>query len=148
MGVSLARALRLGPYEPPGKLAREASKLAAGLAIAFIGAGGKTTAMFQLARELRGPVLVTTSTHIGAWQTSLADQHVVAARLEDIAGITPSGVTLVTGPLVSDDRFGPVSDDVLLWLHDTARERGLPLLIEADGSHQKPLKAPAPHEPA
>ena len=148
MGVSLARALRLEPYEQPGRPSRQDSTLAAGLTIAFSGAGGKTTAMFQLARELRGPVLVTTTTHIGAWQTSLADEHIVATRLGDVAGITWRGVALVTGAMASDDRFGPVSDEVLLWLRDTARQHSIPLLVEVDGSHQKPLKAPAPHEPA
>jgi len=33
--------------------------------LALVGAGGKTTAMFQLARQLEPPVLVSASTHLG-----------------------------------------------------------------------------------
>ena len=40
--------------------------------IAFIGSGGKTTAIFQLARQLKPPVIVTATTHLGAWQVSMA----------------------------------------------------------------------------
>ncbi len=44
--------------------------------IAFVGAGGKTTAMFQLSHEL-APALATASTHSGVWQLGAADRHIV-----------------------------------------------------------------------
>ena len=43
--------------------------------IAFVGAGGKTSAMFQLARQYPPPVILTTTTHIGTWQAKFADSH-------------------------------------------------------------------------
>ncbi len=104
--------------------------------------------MFQLARELSLPVLLTTTTHIGAWQVPLADQHIVAESAVGLQELPLRGLIVVTGAPTLDDRFGPASPDSLLWLHDTARKRNLPLLIEADGSRQMPLKAPALHEPA
>ncbi|MBN1317047.1 MAG: hypothetical protein JXA42_16315, partial [Anaerolineales bacterium] len=48
--------------------------------VAFVGGGGKTSAMFQLAGELVAAgwrVITTTTTHIGREQASLAPLHVV-----------------------------------------------------------------------
>ncbi len=115
-------------------------------AIAFVGAGGKTTAMFQLARELSPPVIVTGTTHFGAWQTSLADEHIIAASTTGLKTLSPRGVTLVTGLIVGDRTQG-LDGDTILWLHEMCRTNNIPLLIEADGSRQTPLKAPADHEP-
>lgn len=115
-------------------------------AVAFVGAGGKTTAMFRLARELAAPsVIVAATTHLGAWQIPLADRHVIAESAGEIREI-PAGVTLVTGR-VEGDRTQSVSASALFWLREEAQSRGIPLLIEADGARQKPLKAPAAHEP-
>ena len=71
--------------------------------VAFVGAGGKTTAIFQCAREWQGPVLVTSTSHLGAKQMDLADRHFyvgdnVFNRLE---ADLPPGVTLITGSLMS-----------------------------------------------
>lgn len=116
--------------------------------IAFVGAGGKTTAMFQLARQLTPPVIVTATSHLGIWQLGLADHHIIAetpASIEDLEhGL--SGVILVTGEM-DGDRTKPVNDDLLYWLHQFCNYHSIPLLIEADGSRQKPLKAWADHEP-
>jgi molybdenum cofactor cytidylyltransferase len=145
VGLTLARALRLSPsIQSEG--------------IAFVGSGGKTTAMFQVARELNDrdaplesrrfemPVVVTTTTHLGAWQIPLADQHFIAQSPNDL----PSefhGVTLVTS-LIEGNKTTPVNESVLLWLHDKSKQGSFHLLIEADGSRQRPLKAPTDHEPA
>lgn len=116
--------------------------------IAFIGAGGKTTAIFQLARELPTPVIVTATTHMGVWQMGLADKHIMTespAPIEELEhGL--NGVTLVTGE-ADGDRTKPVSAELLNWLYQFCGYHAIPLLIEADGSRQKPLKAWADHEP-
>ncbi len=116
--------------------------------IAFVGAGGKTTAMFRLARELASPVIVTSTTHLGVWQIPLADRHVIAARRADLSPIKDeiNDVWLVTGPL-EGDKTTPLDSTPLLWLYEECKKRSIPLLIEADGARQKPLKAPAEHEP-
>ena len=118
--------------------------------IAFTGAGGKTTAMFQLAREFRkhSPVLVTASSHLGAWQVSLADKHLILNSGEAIQALENElqGITLVTGEF-DGDRTKPIDAVLLNELNDFCRSRSVPLLVEADGSRQKPLKAWAGHEP-
>jgi len=116
--------------------------------LAFVGAGGKTTAIFQLARQLAKPVIVTATTHLGAWQTTLADRHVIVETPGQIDSLDLSlnEVILITGSSVGD-KFKPISSDLLNWLRARCDRDHLPLLIEADGSRQKPLKAPAEHEP-
>ena len=138
MNVSIAQALRIDSSS----------------CIAFIGAGGKTTALFQLARilskgEEQSPVIVTATSHLGSWQFGLADRHIMAdsrATLEELEhGF--QGVVLVTGEM-DGDRSKPVHDNLLTWLHQFRSDHAIPLLIEADGSRQRPLKAWAQHEPA
>ncbi len=116
--------------------------------IALAGAGGKTSALFKLAREL-APALVTTSTHLGAWQTSLADAHLVWQLGQPMPEIQAQGITLITGSLdTQSNRYSGLASEQLERLHQFAGFHDLPLIIEADGSRQKPLKAPAEHEPA
>jgi molybdenum cofactor cytidylyltransferase len=116
--------------------------------IAFIGAGGKTTAMFLLARQFATPVIVTATTHLGTWQTNLADRHIITDSPTSIEELEDglSGVILITGR-IDGDRTTPVNDVLLEWLHQFCGYHAIPLLIEADGSRQKSIKAWADHEP-
>ena len=132
LGMQLIRALRLSQTS----------------CIAIVGAGGKTTALFQIARQFNGPVILTATTHLGGWQIPLADQHIIASSPDDLAGIRFNGVTLVTGPFRQDNRTEGVDKDILFWLRAETKKLNIPLLIEADGSRQRPLKAPTVHEPA
>lgn len=118
------------------------------LCIAFIGAGGKTTAMFQLARELPEPVIVTATSHLGAWQTKLADKHIITKTPAQLEALEHGwkGVILVTGE-IEQERTKPLPDDALNWLQQFSGYHSIPLLIEADGSREKPLKAWSEHEP-
>jgi molybdenum cofactor cytidylyltransferase len=132
MSLSLAEALRVDSSQR----------------IAFIGAGGKTTALFQLARQLPPPVIVTAASHLGAWQLESVDRHIItesAGPLEELEhGL--SGVILITGE-VDGDRSKPIHPNLLNWLREFCGYHTIPLLIEADGSRSKPLKAWAEHEP-
>ena len=116
--------------------------------VAFVGAGGKSTALFMLARELPPPVIVTATTHLGVWQTSLADLHIGTDDHNPPGQLDPEfqGVILITGT-VEGDRTKPVNKKLLTWLYEFCRSHSISLLIEADGSRQKPLKAWADHEP-
>jgi len=130
--------------------------------LAFVGAGGKTTALFQLGRELLidpasrtdspanqfPAVFVTTTTHLGAAQASMADCHFIVDNLSSFETAPGSGVTLFTGPEVERQRLAGLDAAALARLLELADRRRVPLLIEADGARLRPLKAPADHEPA
>ncbi len=142
MDLTLAKALRLCAED------RQPGRSADTQVVAFVGAGGKTTGMFQLAHDLPPPVIVTATTHLAVSQASLADRHLTPHEAHELDEITLGQVTLVTGPAGPDDRLEPASDDISKALLAYARQYRLALLVEADGARQKPLKAPAAHEPA
>ena len=89
---------------------------------------------------------MTATSHLGVWQIPLADQHIIATDLDDLTNMSIHGVTLVTGE-IENEKTKPVNETVLNWLREESKIRNIPLLIEADGSHQKSLKAPAAYEP-
>jgi molybdenum cofactor cytidylyltransferase len=106
--------------------------------------------MFALARQAPGSVTATT-THLAAWQTALADVHVPWALggpfpgFGDLSGRLP----LITGPFdPSVARMRGLSLAQMDALRTWAEREGRMLFVEADGSRQRPLKAPAAHEPA
>jgi molybdenum cofactor cytidylyltransferase len=118
--------------------------------VAFVGAGGKTTAMFQCARELSCPVLITSTSHLGADQLNMADRHffVDDAVFDRLQENLPDGITLITGLLTRDkNRTLGISDQHFNRIRTISDKWGIPLLIEADGSRRLPIKAPAAHEP-
>jgi molybdenum cofactor cytidylyltransferase len=127
-----------------------ALRLTGSPAVALVGAGGKTSTLAALCGAMR-PCVAAATTHTGDWQVAFADRHVVWAphdpALPPGVALTDD-VTLVTGPTETAFRrlHGLRLDqaDILL---DWARAHRRPLVIEADGSRQRPLKAPASHEP-
>ena len=130
----------------------EALDVSRGEVVAFVGGGGKTAAMFRLAREIaaRGErALTTTTTHIFAAQIAQAPAHVVAAdatRETVAAALATHGHVLVVGATdAGSGRAGGVSLELFTLLHDWFPD--VCLLNEADGSRMRPFKAPAAHEP-
>lgn len=147
--MNLAQALRLMLPVPSLALPRNRrfrGRGGWGPRVAFAGAGGKSTAMFQLAREIQPPVIVSATTHLAVWQISLADYHHNISSKEEILAHIPSGVTLVTGK-IEGDRTKGLDYEAISWLREACQKNTISLLIEADGSRQKPLKAPGEHEP-
>jgi molybdenum cofactor cytidylyltransferase len=132
MGLTLSQAMRFAPTQ----------------SAAFVGAGGKTAAIFQLARQLTPPVIVTVTTHLGNWQLERADRHLIVDGIEELRNRDYQGVELITGGASEPDRVKGLEVSVISWLREMCLKKGYPLLIEADGAHQKALKAPAGHEPA
>jgi len=120
--------------------------------VALVGGGGKTTAMFRLAREAveaGGRAITTTTTRIFGAQIALSPAHVPAARAtrESVgAALDAHGQVLVIG---ETDPASGKAEGVSLELFRCLRE-WFPkacLLNEADGSRKHPFKAPAAHEP-
>ena len=126
--------------------------------IALCGAGGKTTLMFTLAREFVAAgerVLITTTTKIArdeadGWHSLAAAsaKHVI----EGARALLPETGQERSGALIAYSRVG--GDGYRLVglapeLIDEVAQAGRfdRILVEADGSARKPLKAPAAHEP-
>jgi probable selenium-dependent hydroxylase accessory protein YqeC len=126
--------------------------------ISLCGAGGKTTLMFSLAREFVAAgerVLVTTTTKIArdeadGWPSFAAttqEQVLDGARaLLAESGRERSGAVIAYSRIGGDGyRLVGYAPELVDALVQTGRfDR---ILVEADGSARKPLKAPAAHEP-
>jgi molybdenum cofactor cytidylyltransferase len=132
---------------------REALRVQRGDVIAFVGAGGKTSALFRLADELRAEgwrVVATTTTRVAIHEAQRApvtiqvtsdtalitirqalDQHgfVFVYRSDDLGRHKVIGLA----PNVVSGLVDAVNSDVLL--------------VEADGARRLPFKAPYDHEP-
>src|SRR5215470_17564984 len=120
--------------------------------VAIVGGGGKSTAMFRLAREAMnsgGRAITTTTTRIFGAQIALAPAHVQAAdatRERVAAALDAHRHVLVVGLTDPDSgKAEGVSLDLFrrlrAWCPDAC------LLNEADGSRMRPFKAPAAYEP-
>jgi probable selenium-dependent hydroxylase accessory protein YqeC len=110
--------------------------------IAFVGAGGKTSTMFQLAEELVSlgkNVILTTTTHM-----FLPDQYGVQEEdKEKLLNMLHTYHMAVVGIPCDNGKMAGVSDSFYQWM-TTATDF---ILVEADGSKRLPLKAPNSTEP-
>jgi len=130
----------------------EAVGFSRGEMTALIGAGGKTTAMFRLAKELRDQgckVLVTTTTKIFKPTKPHVDRLFLIEDVDDFvnasAQIDPP-VTVGAGCGVSEE--GKLLGLPVAWL-DRLDEAGKydAVLIEADGAASRVFKIPSENEP-
>jgi len=129
---------------------RSALRIQPGESIAFSGSGGKTTALFTLARQLDDPVVATTTTHFSKHQVALADHVIYATEFENISEFTQlikPGVNLLIAEAMEENRVSGIPEHLLSEVNQFTTKNGINLLIEADGSRQRALKAPAAHEP-
>ncbi len=122
--------------------------------VSLIGAGGKTSLMFCLARDLANAgrtVLTTTTTKILMPGPKDSPHTIIAGAIEDL--IKASKSFLKTYPHFSAARirdrrsgklkgFGPGLINQLWEAHMFDW-----IILEADGAKRKPLKASNPHEP-
>jgi len=120
--------------------------------VALVGGGGKTTAMFRLAREVvdrGGSAITTTTTRIFAAQIALAPASVPAADATHesvLAALAAHHHVLIIGATnPKDGKADGISLE--LFRHLRAWCPGVCMLNEADGSRMRPFKAPAAHEP-
>ena len=115
------------------------------LRLAIVGAGGKTSAMFGLAREMEGKVILCASAHLAVEQAQFADRHFIVSSPADIDNHIfdeREDVVLFTGPIGKPGRTSGLNQACLERIRSVASEIDAPVIIEADGSRRRPLKAP------
>ncbi len=133
---------------------REGLMLGNGGVVSLVGSGGKTTLMFNLARELSmagESVLTTTTTKIfepSLHQSSgviLSDS--VANLLERANGMLDKHlhVTAAVGRLRASGKLNGFRPDIIGEIWNAGLFQWI--IVEADGAAGKPLKAPIAHEP-
>ena len=121
--------------------------------VAIVGAGGKTSTMFALSRELAaaGRRVLTTKSTIIYRPTMAQSPGVVEIPAErwatELRGLLHERreVTVVTGS-AGPDRWQGVPADRMAEIRDAAEADNV--IVEADGARGRLLKAPADHEPA
>jgi molybdenum cofactor cytidylyltransferase len=125
--------------------------------VAVVGGGGKSNAVFRLAKDAHAATgcraIITHTARIARFQDGWAPAFVEAAEGAELpwpaiaAALDAHGYLLLTGPIVGDRRKGitPAQVDELAR---RAAELGVGLIAaEADGSKMRPVKAPDSHEP-
>lgn len=106
---------------------------------AIIGSGGKTTLLRTLSGELPGRVLLCTSTHFQGYADLPAVLDPTAADLRK---------ALAAHPIVCSAGRSPTGKLVDCGLpYEALADLADFVLVEADGSRRRPLKAHAHHEP-
>ena len=133
---------------------REGLMLGDGGVISLVGGGGKTTLMFNLARELSmagESVLTTTTTKIfepSRHQTSgviLSDSAAgILERANDMLD-KHLHVTAAVGRLRTSGKLNGFRPDIIGEIWNTGLFQWI--IVEADGAAGKPLKVPLAHEP-
>jgi probable selenium-dependent hydroxylase accessory protein YqeC len=127
--------------------------IAPGDVVAFVGAGGKSSAILAVADELAEAgitfltapttkMLVSEAERLGALVTS-EDAGELRTKAESALSDGASGV-VVGSSLLSKNRVGGVEPAAIPSLAPLADV----VLIEADGSRRRPIKGTATHEPA
>jgi probable selenium-dependent hydroxylase accessory protein YqeC len=152
VGAVIEKWMKERKETPPGLLT-DSLALRGREIISLVGAGGKTTLMFCLAKELvlQGKKVITTTTtkilEPSSEETSRlvieSDekkvQHLVALHLDRDRHLTLAAERLKSGKLRG------VSPDFVDTLWNSA---GLDtVIVEADGAAGRPVKAPREHEP-
>ena len=122
--------------------------------ISIIGAGGKTSLMFRLAKDLTGfgkQVLTTTTTKIFMPRRKDSPEIIFAASMEALLGKVKNYLAHYSH-LSAGSRYDPNLKKVIglppemidqLWQTNLLDW----IIVEADGAKRKPLKATGPHEP-
>jgi probable selenium-dependent hydroxylase accessory protein YqeC len=127
--------------------------IAPGDIVAFVGAGGKSSAIQAVADELAEAemtfltapttkMLVSETEKLGSLVTS-EDAGELRTKAEEALSDGTSGVVVGSG-LISKNRVGGVEPATIPSLAPIADV----VLVEADGSRRRPIKGTAAHEPA
>lgn len=130
----------------------EALRIRKGDVVSLVGAGGKTTIMYRLGRELVNlgwRVIATTTTMIRPPSVAPKETLVVSSDPEEALRLTKEAlrqnnlITLATQRLEAENKLKGIELDLVEELAKLADV----VIIEADGAKGRSLKAPAAYEP-
>ena len=131
----------------------KAFEIGHGQMISLVGGGGKTTLMYAMAKQLSAggaEVITTTTTKIFAPKEEETSYLLVTSddqfNEKEVAALLRKHrhITIVSERL-SNDKLKGISPEFAMAL--TRISPRAYIIIEADGSAQRPLKAPRDHEP-
>ncbi|MEW6578583.1 MAG: selenium cofactor biosynthesis protein YqeC [Chloroflexota bacterium] len=135
-------------------LLREALRVQRGDVVSFVGAGGKTAALFRLAAELRAEswrVLATTTTRVASYEVAQAPAAVqvtgavTSGHIRDQLGEHSFVFLYAAGDAENAHKVVGLPPAAIAGLIDSVNSDVL--LIEADGARRLPFKVPRAHEP-
>lgn len=110
--------------------------------IAVVGAGGKTTTINHLAKELVSlgkRVVITTTTHMYL----PTECGVLVEDQDEVLSVLGDKGLVVVGTPCEEGKITKVSESFFEWLRTISDY----ILVEADGSKRLPIKVPDKHEP-
>lgn len=110
--------------------------------ISLVGGGGKTTTLFTLGEQLAGTTVLTTTTKMGAEQSSNYPALIDPTDDELRNRLTKVGRALAWKAADERRAIGVSGATCDHWF--TIADN---VVVEADGSRKRPFKAPAAHEP-
>ena len=123
--------------------------------ISIVGAGGKTSLMYCLAREISGSdqsVLTTTTTNIMMPKREQAAHVILTPSIQSLLD-RAAGLLIKNNHICAASARLPQHPEKIAGFEpdfiDRLKHSGLFrwILVEADGAARKPLKVPAAHEP-
>jgi probable selenium-dependent hydroxylase accessory protein YqeC len=122
------------------------------LCISIVGAGGKTTLMSMLAKQLPGKTICTTTTKLAFFEADLFSKHLDLRSRSFEANLPDSqkkSLLISNGTVLINQqkKLLGLSEGQLSVVWKCCQDRSANLLIEADGAKRRLLKAPADWEP-
>ncbi len=117
--------------------------------VCCIGAGGKKTTMFQLAKAHAGRVGITATAHIEYFPGTLAATNYIGTEEDILRAIRDDKSSRAIAFAKPSERFGRragISTDLLQTIRNENHFELI--LVKADGARGRFVKCPAEHEPA
>ena len=117
--------------------------------VCCVGAGGKKTTMFQLAKAHTGRVGITATAHIEYFPKTLEATNYIGAENDLLGAIREDTSSKAIAFAKPSERFGRRAGISMELLQSIMDENRFELIVvKADGARGRLIKGPAEHEPA